>query len=400
MTTLRSNASSTENLHTLATLIRRERDTLLAEWRQEVRQLSVAHNLDVPTLNDHIPDLLEELAYELEDSSDESMIGELKKNSVIHGLDRLRLGFDVEEVVAEYNALRGVIQDLIESHGLRLRGSVNRTINRVIDKSIGLAVKTYAAQKALEVQQRREEHLAFVAHDLRSPLASIAMAAQLLVRTVPDIAQNEQAATLLETMHRNVGRLNSLVVKVVQEKANLKGQVNDEVDRREVKLRELVAVLVSDLLPLAYASNLRLINEVPEGLTASADADMLTLIFQNLVSNAIDYTPNGEVTIGALKITEPASVECWVSDNGAGIPPDRLDKVFDKLETDPDKKSGLGLGLAIVKQFVEAHGGRVAVESELGRGTTFRFTIPEQAGAELRTITKTAPGQSFEAAAR
>jgi two-component system phosphate regulon sensor histidine kinase PhoR len=168
---------STENLSELATLIRRERDTLLAEWRHEVRRLAVAHELDVPTLNDHIPDLLEELADELEAHTDESMVGELKKNSVVHGLDRLRLGFDVEEVVAEYNALRGVIQDLIERHDLSLRGPVNRTINRVIDMSIGLAVKTYAAQKALEIQQRREEHLIFVAHDLRSPLAAIAMAA-------------------------------------------------------------------------------------------------------------------------------------------------------------------------------------------------------------------------------
>jgi signal transduction histidine kinase len=371
---------SAENLDALAALIRQERDALLAEWRHEVRQLSVAHNLDVPTLNDHVPDLLEELACELEVCSDGSMIEGLKENPITHGLDRLRLGFDVEEVVGEYNALRGVLQDLIESHDLRLRGSVNRTINRVIDKSIGLAVKTYAAQKALEVQERREEHLAFVAHDLRSPLASIAMAAQLLARTVPDLAHNEQAATLLETMHRNVSRLNSLVVKVVQEKANLKGQANDKVERREVNLRGLVEVLVSDLLPLAYASNLTLINEVPAGLMASADADMLALIFQNLVSNAIDYTPKGKVIIGAREITEPAAVECWVSDNGAGIPSDRLDKVFDKLETDPDRKSGMGLGLAIVKQFVEAHGGRVAVESELGRGTTFRFTIPDTTG--------------------
>ena len=372
---------SSENLHTLAALIRRERVTLLAEWRQEVRQLAAAHDLDVPTLNDHVPDLLEELACELAAHVDGSMIGELKKNSVIHGLDRLRIGFDIEEVVAEYNALRGVLQDLIERHGLSLRGPVNRTINRVIDMSIGLAVKTYATQKALEVQQRREEHLAFVAHDLRSPLASIAMAAQLLARTVPDIVQNEQAATLLQTMHRNVSRLNSLVVKVVQEKANLKAQVNDRVDRHELKLRPLVEALVSDLLPLAYASNLSLTNSVPEELTACADADMLTLIFQNLISNAIDYTPNGEVTIGARKIAETQAVECWVSDTGAGIPAERLEKVFDKLETDPDRQSGLGLGLAIVKQFVEAHGGQVAVDSELGRGSRFRFTIPDEARA-------------------
>jgi two-component system, OmpR family, phosphate regulon sensor histidine kinase PhoR len=370
---------STENLHTLATLIRQERDTLLTQWRQEVRRLSVAHDLDVPTLNNHIPGLLEELADELEAYVDESMIGELKKNSVIHGLDRLRLGFDVEEVVGEYNALRGVIQDLIERHGLSLRGPVNRTINRVIDMSIGLAVKTYAAQKALEIQQRREEHLAFVAHDLRTPLSAIAMAAKLLEVAVPDVVKDERAATLLETVHRNIGRLNSLVVKVVQEEANLQAKVNERVERQEVKLRELVEVLVSDLQPMSDASNTRLVNKVPGELTAFADPNMLTLIFQNLFSNAINYAPNGEVTIGAQEIKESGAVECWVSDNGVGITKERVEKVFEKLETDPDKNSGMGLGLAIVKQFVEAHGGQVAVDSEPGKGSTFRFTIPYKA---------------------
>ena len=367
---------STENLNELAPLIRRERDTLLAEWRREVRQFAVARELDVPTLNDHIPDLLEELADELEAHTDESMVGELKKNSVVHGLDRLRLGFDVEEVVAEYNALRGVIQDLIERHDLTLRGPVNRTINRVIDMSIGLAVKTYATQKALEIQQRREEHLTFVAHDLRSPLAAIAMAARLLEVTVPDVAGDERASMLLETVHRNVTRLNSLVVKVVQEEANLKTRVNERVERREVNLRELVEALVKDLRPLADASSLKLVNEIPEGLTALADAGMLSLVFQNLISNAIDYTPNGRVIVGGAAAEASPGVECWVADDGAGIPAERLDKVFDKLETDPDKKSGMGLGLALVKQFVEAHGGVVSVESEPGRGSTFRFTIP------------------------
>lgn len=369
----------TDNLDTLAALIRGERDTLLTQWRQEIKELPVAQNLDVPTLNDHIPDLLEELACELEVCSDESMIEGLKENPVTHGLDRLRLGFDVEEVVAEYNALRDVIQDLIERHGLRLRGKINRTINRVIDRSIGLAVKTYATQKALEVQQRREEHLAFVAHDLRSPLSAIAMAAHLLKAVVPDVIKDERGATLLATMHRNVVRLNSLVFKVVQEEANLKAKVNEKIERREVKLRAIVEELISDLSPLASAANLSLTNKVPEELTAFVDENMLTLIFQNLISNAIDYTPNGEVIIGAQKINQSASIECWVSDNGAGIPADRLEKVFDKLETDPDKQSGMGLGLAIVKQFVEAHGGKVTVDSKLGQGSTFRFIIPYQA---------------------
>lgn len=368
-----------DNLKLLAMLLRQERDGLLAEWRRDIQQLPVTYHLDVPTLNDHIPDLLEELAFELEVCSDETMIEGLKENPITHGLDRLQLGFDIEEVVAEYNVLRGVIQNLVERHNLRLRGRMNHTINRVIDKSIGLAVKTYATQKALEVQQRREEHLSFVAHDLRSPLSAIAMAAKLLQVTLHEKAKDERTITLLETVHRNVDRLNALVVKVVQEEANLHTNLNEKVERREIKLRSLIEGLTSDLKPLAEASKTSLINNVPKELIVFADTNLLALAFQNLISNAINYTPNGEVTIGAREIKESGSIECWVNDNGAGIPVERLEKVFDKLETDPDKKSGLGLGLAIVKQFIEAHGGQVTVDSKLGQGSTFRCTIPRKA---------------------
>ncbi len=154
------------DLDQLATLIRQKRDELLAHWRGEVRRLPIAQHLDAPTLNDHIPDLLEELACELEASCDETLIeAHLKENPVIHGLERLRIGFDVEEVVAEYNVLRDAMQSLAERNGISLQGSAARIVNRVLDRAIGLAVKTYATQKALEVQQRREEHLSFVVHD-------------------------------------------------------------------------------------------------------------------------------------------------------------------------------------------------------------------------------------------
>ncbi|MCA1594673.1 MAG: HAMP domain-containing histidine kinase [Acidobacteria bacterium] len=369
-----------ENLNKLAELIRRESDTLLAEWRQEVRQLPIAEHLDVPTLNDHLLELLEELGCELEASSDETMIGAgLKECPVIHGLERLRSGFDIEEVVAEYNALRSIIQNLAERHGLSLHGKANHIVNRVIDGSIGLAVKTYATQKAVEVQQRREEHLSFVAHDLRTPLSAIATAAQLLGTNYTGGAKDEQAANLLEIVQRNVNRMNALVVKVVQEETNLKANAEGKLERREVKLRALVENLINDLQPLAGTLNTKLTNHISEELTAFADPNLLTLVFQNLISNAIKYTPNGEVSVRASEIKEGGAVECWVSDNGAGIPADRLEKVFEKLETDPDRKEGMGLGLAIVKQIVEAHDGQVSVTSQLGEGATFRFTLPHKA---------------------
>ena len=308
------------NLITLAALLRKESDALMAEWRSEVRQLEVARHLDIPTLNDHIPDLIEELACELEACSDETMIEGLTDNPVIHGLDRLELGFDIEEVVGEYNALRGVILNLIEAHDLQVKGLMNHTINRVIDKSIGLAVKTYATQKALEVQQRREEHLSFVAHDLRSPLSTISMAAQLLENHLPDAVVEGPTANLLATLGRNVTRLNELIVKVIQEENNLNADPNEKARRRDVELKPLVDVLMQDLDPMAVSSHAKLFNQVPAEIIAFADPNLLTLVFQNLISNAISYTPHGNIIVGARQDPDANSVECWVSDNGAGIP--------------------------------------------------------------------------------
>jgi two-component system, OmpR family, phosphate regulon sensor histidine kinase PhoR len=366
------------HLITLAALLRKESDALMADWRSEIRQLEVAKHLDIPTLNDHVPDLIEELACELEACSDETVIEGLKDNPAIHGLDRLELGFDVEEVVGEYNALRGVILNLIEAHDLQVKGLMNHTINRVIDKSIGLAVKTYATQKALEVQQRREEHLSFVAHDLRAPLSTISIAAQLLENRLPNGASDEPTANLLATLGRNVTRLNELIVKVIQEENNLNADPNERARRRDVELKPLVDGLMRDLDPMAVSSDAKLFNQIPAEIIVFADPNLLTLVFQNLISNAISYTPHGNIIVGARQDPEANAVECWVSDNGAGIPSGRTQKVFEKLVTDPDRNAGMGLGLAIVRQFVEAHGGNVSVDSVVGVGSTFRFNLPNR----------------------
>jgi signal transduction histidine kinase len=104
-------------------------------------------------------------------------------------------------------------------------------------------------------------------------------------------------------------------------------------------------------------------------------------VFQNLIANAIEHTPRGEIVIGARQPCAEGAVECWVSDNGAGIPRELLEKIFDKEQVDRETESGSGLGLAIVKTFTEAHGGTVTVESNEGAGSTFRFSVPARANA-------------------
>jgi signal transduction histidine kinase len=370
----------TQNLERLAALIKRERDALLSQWREQVRQLPSAKRLDTPALNNHVPALLDELANAFRSLCDQTIPEALLDGSPpIHGMQRQQCGFDIVEVVAEYNIFRGCIYDLAEKHGLSINGRAFHILNRVLDEAIGLAVQTFATQRALEVQRQREEYLAFVAHDLRSPLNAISLASKVLRPTFSGQGDSAKTAQMLKTLHRNVRRLEGLVEQVLKESDHIRTETGVKLERREFDLWPLVEALIHDLHPVAEISGTQLINEIPEDITVYADASLLKRVFQNLIANAIEYTPRGEIVIGAQEAGAEGSLECWVSDNGAGIPEDRLEIIFDKQETDPEKEGGTGLGLAIVKTFVEAHGGEVTVESKEGIGSTFRFIFPGRA---------------------
>jgi two-component system, OmpR family, phosphate regulon sensor histidine kinase PhoR len=369
-----------QKLQEVAALIERERDTLLTRWREQVRQLPSAKHLDTPTLNDHVPVLIDELVTAFRSASDETIPEALLEGSPPdHGRQRHQDGFDIVEVVAEYNILRGCIHHLAESSGLSLSGTAFHILNRVLDGAIGLAVQTFATEQALEVQRRREEYLALVAHDLRTPLSAISLAAGILEMKLPGGSSSPETAKMLKTLQRNVQNLNSLVDNVLKENANLQTEVGVKLERRVLDLWPLVEALIHDLHPVAGTGSTELINHIPDELTVYADASLLRRVFQNLVANAITYTVRGNVVIGARETEAQGAIECWVADNGAGIAEDRLKSIFDKFETDPHKEEGIGLGLAIVKTFVEAHGGQVAVQSQEGVGSTFRFTLPGRA---------------------
>jgi two-component system, OmpR family, phosphate regulon sensor histidine kinase PhoR len=368
------------NLNKLAGLIKQERQTLLSQWRQQVRELPSAKHLDTPTLNDHMPGLLYELATELKSNS-EATIPEvfLEESPPAHGLQRLQEAFDIEEVVAEYNILRGCLHDLATVNDIMLQGKPFHVINRVFDHAIGLALETYATQKALEVKQRREEYLAFVAHDLRTPLFAISLAGRVLEQALPKRGYGEDSAQMLKSLRRSVQQLEGLVQKVLEENTHSEDGNSIHVVRRSFDLWPVVERLIGDTALMAETAGTQIVNRVPDDLVVYADAGLLQRILQNLVSNAVKYTPHGVVTIGANDLADDHSITCWVSDNGAGIPEDMQQKIFDKGETDAERDGGTGLGLAIVQTFTEAHGGKVSVESAPGVGSTFKFTLPMKA---------------------
>lgn len=369
--------TATDNLNGMASLISQHREVVLSQWRNQVRELPSARKLDTPALNDHMPGLLDELIAALEWKPELTIPQALAAESpMAHGLQRLEDAFDIEEVVAEYNILRGCIHDLADENGVSLQGTAFHTINRVFDQAIGLAVQTFATRRAQDVLQRREEYLAFVAHDLRTPLNAISLAGRVLEHSLSTSELRPEVGRMLKALRRNVTHLEKLVNTVIEENFNLKTEVGMTLERRNTELWALIEGLIHDLDPVAGTASTRLINSVPDELVVYADASLLRRIIQNLVANAIKHTPRGEIVIDAHALPDQTGVECSVTDNGTGIAADFLGKIFEKGETDGGETEGKGLGLAIVKTFVEAHDGTVSVESQPGQGSAFKFFLP------------------------
>lgn len=362
-----------QDLHRLSTLIQDRRDDLLAHWRRQVRQLPAAANLDTPTINDQVPELLARLAESL-NRQDEPH--ETNAISTEHGLLRWQAGFDVTEVVAEYNILRQCIQQAAEQDGITLSGKSLQIINEVVDDAIGKAVKAFETMMTIQLQHRHDEHLAFVLHDLRTPLEALSLATTLLDRSLPPEHRTSGINSALSVLRGNISRLSQRVRNVLSTASGLGKSFRPEFTF--VNLRMQVEKVVRDLEPLAVSAGTAVRNEVDDQLEVYSDEILLAQIFENLLSNALKFTSQGVIEIGA-KNSGDDQVECWVKDSGQGIPPAKIDKVFERFETGSEsERSGMGLGLAIVKEIVELHKGEIRVQSELEKGSTFTFLLPRK----------------------
>jgi signal transduction histidine kinase len=193
---------------TLATLILVDPEALLRRWRERVKQLPSAKGLDLPALEDHVPALLGELCTALENPDVRIIEGVLEDGSPTeHGVQRLGDGFDLNEVVSEYNILRGCVHQLAEENGLKVDGRTFHILNRIFDKAIGLAVEAYAERKERELRTRGEKHLSVIVHELRNPLGAIALATNVLTEQLKDGDREAAVEEALRILRKNVGLL-------------------------------------------------------------------------------------------------------------------------------------------------------------------------------------------------
>jgi signal transduction histidine kinase len=229
----------------------------------------------------------------------------------------------------------------------------------------------------LQLEEMRSDLISMIFHDLRSPLGNVITSLETVSSGLPVDRTMEHA--LLTIAQRSAGRMSRLVDSLLDLRRLEAGRL--VLQRDDTDLRELIDEVRELTLPMATVKHTTLLAELPDGLPSIAvDSDMIRRVLINLVENAVKYTPvRGRVTISAT--VEPAGITLTVSDTGPGIPPadqGRVFGMFTRLQRDRGAK-GLGLGLAFCRLAVQAHGGRIWVQSEPGAGSNFHIALPYEA---------------------
>jgi signal transduction histidine kinase/DNA-binding response OmpR family regulator len=229
--------------------------------------------------------------------------------------------------------------------------------------------------QAQAATRARDEMLAVVAHDLRNPLSTISLGAELLLDTTEDDAAHAFHRRHLSTVKRSAERMNRLIQDLLDVTRVAGGKM--ALAPQEEDLSSLLGEAAAMLRPLAEARGIGFGTRGMQGLPRlRVDGARIMQVISNLVGNAIKFTPEGgTVTLAAA--CEGGDLRISVVDTGTGISPEALPHVFGRFwQADDADRRGLGLGLAIARGIVEAHGGRIWVESEVGRGSIFQFTLP------------------------
>jgi len=233
------------------------------------------------------------------------------------------------------------------------------------------------------VEQMKTEFVSNVSHELRTPLTSIKGFIATLLADSEGYFDHATQMEFFRIIDSECDRLNRLVEDLLNVSRIEAGRAMELV-RKPILLPDLVKKVVE--VQKSYTSVHTFVVEAPEECgPIHADPDKVDQILTNLVGNAIKYSPEGgEVRVKIAE--EDALVRVSVSDQGVGIPPEHLERIFDRFHRVSGKgapgASGTGIGLFLVKHLVEAHGGTISVQSEVGKGSTFTFTLPKEAPRE------------------
>jgi signal transduction histidine kinase len=274
----------------------------------------------------------------------------------------LKTGDEIERLADQFNEMAA-----------HLREAYTGLERKVAERTQAL---TIANEKLEEASKHKSQFLANVNHELRTPVSAIIGYARLILRaTEGRIAplQTENLKDLLNNAERLLNQVDSLLDFSKIEAGKM------EVRVEPVKVDEIIHSAASTFEPILNNGGVRLVREIEPGIPAlNTDREKLRQIILNLLDNAVKFTERGEIKVTAFQ--QNGSVHLRISDTGIGIEKGDLSRIFEEFHqgdlSSTKKYRGTGLGLAIVKKFVNLLGGDIAVDSEIGKGSTFTVVLP------------------------
>ncbi|MBI4676842.1 MAG: HAMP domain-containing protein [Elusimicrobia bacterium] len=255
-----------------------------------------------------------------------------------------------------------------------LRVAARPLVSPSTGKTLGVVTALRDVTLEKEIEKMKEEFLHYITHDLRNPLGSAMGFIEVLLKGLVGNLSPEQH-NMISSIQRSMSRLMAMVNNILDIAKMESGRI--KLSLQPVSLSAVAGRSMNILESLYKQKKIAVAFESAQDFTVDADPDMVERVFTNLLGNAIKFTPaEGKITLSVVE--EGPIFKCCVADTGDGIPESYRDKIFEKFEqVTGQRKGGTGLGLTITKYFVEAHKGKVWVESEMGKGSRFCFTLPK-----------------------
>jgi signal transduction histidine kinase len=326
--------------------------------------------------------------YDNDDISDEALLYDSQSKNKITNKDKpnlylkLPIVFNGKKWTLE---ITGENENISILHGVTFIVLISCIIISLLLFALSLALidaNLYAKQirllnKQLEkLNTDKDRFISILGHDLKSPFNNILGFSEILTDEINSLNKDE-----IEDIAKNINKsariTNNLLEDILMWARTQQGSIPFK--PQNLSLSATCENILEILNPNAKAKNITINYSTADHINVFADNDMLNTVLRNLVSNAIKFTDNGgAININAIE--NSGNVTISVSDNGIGIAPDDLTKLFDISQilstTGTAKETGTGLGLLLCKEFVEKHGGKIWVESEVGKGSDFKFTLP------------------------
>jgi signal transduction histidine kinase len=364
----------------LAEAVRVATPLVVERWQQVVRRtLPNAGELSIKQLHNDLPNILALIADALE-ADEPKATKALMDEAVTHGEVRYDQNFNIGDVLIEYSVLRRVLcEEVLRQLDREMAVEELSALNLAVDVAVRRGVVSFATEQRAELQsvvEAQTKYLSFLSHDLRGGLNGVLLMIEVLRRDLAKEPKFGESLEDLDVMRRSILETVGTMDRFLHAERFRKGKV--QVRPARVDVKRLINEVAMHFSYQARDKKINLVQDVPEGVAVTSDKELVTVILQNLVGNAVKYQPAGEVRI---KVGCDGDAVCLISviDQGPGIASEKLEQLFVPFTRgETHGQTGSGLGLSIARQAADLLKARLWAESKPGQGSTFHLELPRE----------------------